>query len=237
MRVPKTSAPALRRVKNPARATAIVCAILGGGGHARVLIDSLLDNPQVKLWGILDRDKATWGSDIFGVKVIDGDESLPRLRQSGVTHFVVGLGAARDNEPRARLFRQAVAAGLAPLAVHHHAAVISKRARLGEGNQVLAGAIVNAGAETGLNVLLNTGSIIEHDCRLGDHVHVATGARLAGNVNVDADAFIGASATIRQGIQIGARAVVGAGAVVVADVEPGTVVVGVPARSMVSRER
>ena len=196
----------------------------------RVLLDCLLDNPDIELWGILDREQASWGKDLLGVRVVGGDEWMPKVRQQGVTHFVIGVGAARDNEPRARLYRQALAEGLVPLAVIHQSAVISRRARLGSGNQVLAGAIVNAGAVTGNNVLLNTGSIIEHDCRLGDHVHVATGARLAGNVDVDAGAFIGAGATIRQGINIGTNAVVGAGAVVIADVEPDAVVVGVPAR-------
>jgi sugar O-acyltransferase (sialic acid O-acetyltransferase NeuD family) len=215
-----------RRTGNPD----VACVILGGGGHARVLVDCLLETPALKLWGILDRDCTTWGATLFGVKVAGGDDLLPCLRTLGVTHFVVGLGSAGDNAPRERLFRQALAEGLQPLAVQHPSAQCSSRARLGSGVQVLAGVIVNAGAEIGANVLLNTGSIVEHDCRLADHVHLATGARLAGNVEVHQGAHIGAGATVRQGITIGAGALVGAGAVVVDDVDPGRVVVGVPAR-------
>ena len=48
--------------------------------------------------------------------------------------------------------------------------------------------------------------------RIGDHV------------------FIGANATILMGVTIGDRAVIGAGAVVTANVEPNSIVAGVPAR-------
>ena len=81
-----------------------------------------------------------------------------------------------------------------------------------------------------VNVIVNTGAIVEHDCVIGDHVHMATGSRLCGAVHVANGAHIGAGSIVREGISIGAGAIVGAGALVVKDVEPGTVVVGVPAR-------
>jgi sugar O-acyltransferase (sialic acid O-acetyltransferase NeuD family) len=217
----------MKNAKSP-----VVCVVLGGGGHARVLVDCLLETPGIALWGILERDRGSWGSDIYGVKILGGDELLPQLRKLGVTHFVVGLGGAGDNTPRERLFRQALGESLLPLGVRHPSALCSARAQIGVGAQVLAGVIVNAGAEIGANVLLNTGSIVEHDCHVDDYVHVATGARLGGAVWVHRAAHIGAGATVRQGITIGARALVGAGAVVVDDVEAGTVVVGVPARAL-----
>jgi sugar O-acyltransferase (sialic acid O-acetyltransferase NeuD family) len=206
------------------------CVILGGGGHARVLLDTLLENGDVEIRGILDRDGQRQGAEIYGIPILGGDEQLPRLMAAGVTHFVLGLGSAGNNEPRGRLFQESKARGLSPLSVVHRTSICSRRAHLGEGVQLLAGSIINASARLGDNVIVNTGAIVEHDCRIGDHVHVSTGATLAGTVLVGSLSHIGAGATVRQGITIGDRAVVGAGAVVVKDVEAGTVVAGVPAR-------
>ncbi|HOT80210.1 MAG TPA: acyltransferase [Microthrixaceae bacterium] len=44
--------------------------------------------------------------------------------------------------------------------------------------------------------------------------------------------FIGAGAIVNMGVTIGSGAVIGAGAVVTADVAPGTIVAGVPAREI-----
>jgi acetyltransferase-like isoleucine patch superfamily enzyme len=52
----------------------------------------------------------------------------------------------------------------------------------------------------------------------------------AGPVVVEDNVWIGADATILKGLRIGRDAVIGAGAVVTADVAPGTVVAGNPAR-------
>ena len=206
------------------------CVILGGGGHARVLIDALLLIGQTVLHGILLPDESLWGTDVFGVPVLGGDELLPGLAEQGVDSFVVGLGSVGDSRLRQKLYQYGLAQGLDVLSVCHPKAILSPRARYGRGSQFLPGCIVNAGAEIGENVIINSGAIIEHDCQIGDHVHVATGAHLSGTVLVGAGAHIGTGAVVRQGITIGKNAIVGAGAVVVKNVPPDIVVTGVPAR-------
>jgi sugar O-acyltransferase (sialic acid O-acetyltransferase NeuD family) len=214
----------------------IRCVILGGGGHARVLIDCLLAQGGAIPRGVLDVDRALWGTELLGVPVLGGDDLLPRLAQEGVSHFVVGVGGVADNQPRRLLFELAVSHGLEPLTVCHPSAVCSSWATVGAGSVLYPTAVVNAGAFLGVNVIVNTGAIVEHDCRVGDHVHLATGARLCSTVRIGDGAHIGAGATVRQRLSIGAGAMIGAGAVVVNDVEPLTVVAGVPARVLERHE-
>ena len=207
-----------------------LCVILGGGGHASVLIDILQESGIAVLHAILDPDRSKWGGELLGVPILGDENFLPELVDQGVSHFLVGLGATEDNEPRKGLFELGLSHQLEPLTVKAPSALCSPYARIGSGCQLFPGSIVNTRANIGQNVIVNSGAIVEHDCILGDHVHVATGARLASTVRVGAAAHIGAGATVRQLISIGEGAVVGAGAVVVKDVPPWTVVVGVPAR-------
>ena len=208
------------------------CIILGGGGHARVLIDCILLSGIAIPWKVLDADQSRWGQNLLGTPILGDDTLLPELVRQGGTCFAVGLGSIGNHLPRWRLFELGLSYQLEALTVIHPAAVCSSFATLGPGAQVFPGGIINAGAQLGANVIINSGAIVEHDCLLGDHVHVATGARLASSVHVGMGAHIGAGATIRQGITIGESALVGAGAVVVKDVQAHTTVVGVPARPL-----
>jgi sugar O-acyltransferase (sialic acid O-acetyltransferase NeuD family) len=204
--------------------------VLGAGGHARSVIAALRTGPAGLIPVACTSPDATWhGTKLDGVPVVGGDEALAQLLRDGVTGACIGVGGIGDNGPRARLFAFARELGFALPVVCHGAAVVDEQARLGDGVQVLAGAIVGPGAVIGPNVVVNTGAIVEHDCAIGDDVHLATGCTLAGAVTVGTAAHIGAGATVLQGVTVGEGAVVGAGAVVVRDVPAGLVAVGCPA--------
>lgn len=210
-----------------------VCLIVGGGGHAAVVLDALLLSDSERRYVILDADPSLWGTDVIGIRVAGGDDMLPKLLDEGAKYFVVAVGGSRATNNRATLFDRLINFGLVPLSVFHPRAVCAKSAEIGAGSQLLAGAIVNARARLGRNVIVNTGAIIEHDCLLGDHVHIATGAKLAGQVRVEKGAHVGIGASVREGILIGEQATVGAGAVVIRDVPRQCVVVGNPAAPLV----
>lgn len=201
--------------------------ILGSGGHAKVVIEILRENPALDIVGCLAQERGA--PSVRGVPVIGDDSELPRLRDAGVAHAFVALG---DNRLRLRVIEYVLAQGLQLInAVSRHA-VLSPSAQLGTGIAVMAGAVINAEAAVGNGVIVNTGATIDHDCVLGPMSHVGPGTNLAGSVRIGAGAFLGTGCRVTPGIRIGDWSVVGAGSAVFGDIPANVVAVGVPAKVM-----
>ncbi len=97
--------------------------------------------------------------------------------------LVNGLGnrASRSDSGlsgRRELFGRFAALGYRFPVISHVSAAIAFDATLGDGAQVMAGAVIQPAARIGRNVLVNTRAVVEHDCVVGDHAHVAPGASL-----------------------------------------------------------
>ncbi|WP_395022105.1 acetyltransferase [Dongia sp.] len=190
--------------------------ILGGGGHARVVIDALRCAGHV-IAGVIDPKPEVAQTLPQGVAWLGKDLSQAK---PGEVQLAIGVGSldVGAKNPRPRLFQEAKAGGFQILSFRHPSAIVAGDVSLGEGAQIMAGAILQPGLRTGVNCIVNTGAKLDHDCRIGDHVHLAPGVVLSGTVEVGDGAHLGTGAIVIQNIKIGAEAMIAAGAVVTRDV-------------------
>lgn len=209
--------------------------VIGGGGHAKVVIDAILSSGLFRILGVLDPQLKA-GEKILGYPVLGGDEYLEELKDGNKSFMLaIGIGTIKASDKRKTIFEKYKNFGFQFPAIIHSNACISKSAWVSDGVQVLAGAIIQPEAQIGENSIINTGSIIEHNCLISPHCHIAIGAVLAGNVSVGKCSHIGMGAKVLQGVKIGNYVTVGAGAVVINDVGDGKTVVGVPAKEILSQ--
>ena len=209
----------------------------GAGGHGRVLLETLLLRGEFEVIGFVDDNAALHAQQVDGIPVLGGKPILPELFERGIRHVFLGIGGIGDNHPRAQIFTHLCSIGFQVVNVIHPTAVVSKRSAVGQGVAIMAGVVVNCGAEIGNNVIVNTGAVLDHDCRIGDHVHIAPGVVLSGGVRVGAYSHLGTGASVRQNVSIGSESIVGVGAAVVANVVDRCAVAGVPAKVLPAEMR
>jgi UDP-perosamine 4-acetyltransferase len=202
--------------------------VVGGSGHAKVLVSTLLLEHRAVL-GFVDPDLSL--PSLLGVPRLGDDNEVFRHAPDRI-RLVNGVGSGRSTELRKSVYARFREKQYLFEAVIHPSASIAPDVHAGEGLQVMAGAIVQTGVRLGENVIVNTGAIVDHDCVIGDHAHVAPGATLSGCVHLDDGVHVGTGASVIQGIRVGTGSTVGAGAVVLHDVPAGTTVVGVPAKEL-----
>lgn len=200
--------------------------LLGAGGHGRVVLD-VLRGKDVNVKGILDPELKL-GKEVWGVPVLGGDDYLDNLSKKEAL-VVNGLGANPHTASRRQLFTAVKQRGFPFMSLIHPSAFLGHQTQVGEGCQVMAGAILQCGTALGDNVVINTGASIDHDCMIENHSFISPRAILCGNIIVESSTFIGAGATILPGLRIGANAIIGAGTVVIQSIPQRWIVVGNPA--------
>ncbi len=202
--------------------------ILGGGGHAQVVADILLQmnaaGENVIPIGYLDDDSQIIGRSLLGLPVLGKISDLPSLDHDAV---IIGIG---NNHTRQAIYAALFAQGETFAIARHPRAIIAPSVSIGPGSVVCAGAIINPGSVIGTNVILNTGCTVDHHNQIGDHGHIAPGVHLGGDVQVGEGTLVGIGATVIPQHRIGSWSVVGAGSVVTKNIPDDSVAAGMPAR-------
>ena len=198
-------------------------AILGAGGHGRVVADAAISSVWSKI-SFFD-DVLPVGTKVLDWAVLGNTERLLRDLKifDGV---IVSIGSNKMRVQKSYFLRK-FGANLA--SVVDPSAKVSRYSTIGCGTVIMSNAVIEAGVKVGNCCIINTASSINHDCQLSSGVHVSPGAHLSGEISVGRYTWIGTGASLRNNIVIGDDVTVGVGSVVVNNIPDGTVVYGNPA--------
>lgn len=117
-------------------------------------------------------------------------------------------------------------------------AIIRDMVEIGDNCVIMMGSVINIGAVIGEKTMIDMNVVVGGRVIVGKNCHIGAGAVLAGVIEppsatpviIEDDVLVGANAVILEGVKVGKGAVIAAGSVVVKDVEPYSVMAGVPAK-------
>ncbi|MCR4861358.1 MAG: acetyltransferase [Ruminococcus sp.] len=200
--------------------------LIGGGGHCKSVLDTLLRNNEYDEIVITDNDIPV-DTKIMGCKVAGNDDVLQDLLANGFTEAFITVGSIKSTKLRRILFDKAIKLGFNMPNIIDKSAVVSKFSKLGKGIFIGKCAVVNADSTIGDAAIINTSSVIEHECTIGSFTHVSVGSKLCGNVKVGNDSLIGAGSVVIQGVELGNNVIIGAGSTVLKRIDDNSTRVGV----------
>lgn len=204
--------------------------VIGGGGHAKVIINMLKRINTFNILGYIDTHDT---GDVTGIGYLGNHDVLKEIKQNhSDCSAVLGIGNINiaDSEKRAKIKEDLKSLGYDLPTLIAPTAIVNSDVKIGKGTVIVDGAIINPGTRIGECAIINTSSSIDHDCVIGDCAHIAPGAILSGGVEVGDNSIIGAGAIIIQYKKISENCIVGAGATVVKDCTTPGVYVGTPAK-------
>ncbi|MBQ7199606.1 MAG: hypothetical protein IJS29_10110 [Selenomonadaceae bacterium] len=144
--------------------------LIGGGGHAKVLLDILLEQ-GANILGILDNNKAESDAgggggrySLYEIPVIGTDEDISNYNPNEIK-LVNGIGSVNGVDKRFKLYTKFKNLGYNFRTVIHSKSVVSSKVILCEGVQVMAGAIINIGSYIDENSVSGAGSTVIKNIR------------------------------------------------------------------------
>ena len=193
-------------------------ALIGAGGHAKVIVDLINELNIYKIVGFYDDDITAKLYNITNLGKINNIDS-------SIENFIIGIG---NDKIRKKIFENNK--NLKWVTLIHPSAIVSKNVTIDSGTVVCAGSIIQTDVKIGKQCIINTGCSIDHECVINDFCSICPKATLCGQVQIGTLSFIGANSTIIQCLNIGNNCIIGAGSVIIKNVEDNKKVVGNPGR-------
>jgi len=205
--------------------------IIGAGGTGQDVAGFVADinaqGPTYECLGFLDDDASKHGAELCGLEVLG---PLSRAAEYPEASFVNCLGSPRTILQREPRVHELGIDDATFETIIHPSAIVAAGCSIGSGCIVYPFTHLGPGVELESQVVVLSHSVIHHHSRVGRFSIVASGCNVSGYVRIGASCYLGTGCSIRDGLQVGDGALVGMGSTVIDDVDPGTVVAGVPAR-------
>jgi sugar O-acyltransferase (sialic acid O-acetyltransferase NeuD family) len=196
--------------------------ILGTGVHALEMVEIVervnRASPSWNLLGLITAEQIMVGQVLNGAPVLGMPDDLGKYPRADLVPSWADLKAMGDL-PLERF-----------VSLIDPSTFISRTAVIGRGCVFYPNCFVGLNAKVDDLVFVMTGSVINHDDVIGTWTAITTGVKLAGSVTVEPECYLGQGCNVRQLLTIGRHSIIGIGAVVVKNVEPNSVMAGIPAR-------
>lgn len=152
--------------------------IIGIGSHAEVIAN--LIKCEYKF--------ISWGKN-------ENYDNLENLDKTNSYQFVIGIG---DNYIRKEIdfYIKNNFLNYSYVNVISSNAYISENAKIGVGNVICPGVIIQNNVTIGDHNILNTKSSVDHDCEVNSFVHIAPNVTLCGSVKIHEGVFIGVNSSV-----------------------------------------
>lgn len=207
--------------------------LIYGTGQTGNMVASILElEGTVEIVGFVDDDEKQWGKYLRGHEVLGGRSFVSRGK--GFDSMAIAVGRVG---PRRALSKWVSERAIPQQLAIHPSAFLPKDLAVGEGTIIGAGTTLYVNPVIGRNVFIGPHVVVSHDSVVGDYALLSVGSVIGARVDVAPGAFVGAGATVmppgwaaEARLTIGEDAIVGVGAAVIQDVEPRSIVVGVPAK-------
>ncbi len=180
--------------------------IIGAGGHAKVVIDSLNKKKYSNIY--LYDDKYPKINKLGDIKIINKVSAIPINKKD---LYFVAIG---NNKIRKKIILYLLSRNLKLETIINTSSLISKNSKIMPGTLIGPRAIINSGACIEKGCIINTASIIEHDCYISDFTHVAPGSMLGGGVYLDKMCLIGIGSIIIPNVKVKKNTLVKAGSII-----------------------
>jgi len=141
--------------------------VIGGGGHAKVVISVLKKIGKYKIIGYTDIKNQ---GPILGIEYIGTDEEINNYN---VSMAAIGIGVLENFKIRHKIVNNYIKKGFTFPSILSPYAIVNEDVSIGEGTVIMDGVVINSGTSIGNFSIINTRSSIDHDCEIGDFVHIA----------------------------------------------------------------
>lgn len=196
--------------------------LLGCGGHACSVVDSIIQLGYYEIIGFIERENGK-GIGFAEYSVIGTDHDLQAIYNAGVRNAFVTIGYLGKSNIREKVYSNLKQIGYHIPKIIDPSAILARGVQMEEGTYIGKRAVVNTNSYIGKMCIINTGAIVEHGNVIEDFSHVSVGSVLCGDVKLGKGTLIGANAAVIQGIHIGDNVIVGAGVTVRHHIESGRV--------------
>lgn len=205
------------------------------GPQTRVIIDMLQNQPEYTIIGIIDSIQPV-GSVYYGHQVIGRQNDIKKLSETyDFQSGIVGLG---DNYLREKVVLEILQQNenFKFINAISNFSYISPTAKIGVGNVIMPGVVVNSEVVMKNHCIINTNSSLEHNSFMEDFSSLSAGVTTGGYFTIGKYSAIALGVTILDRTSIGENVVVGSGSLVTKNLESHGLYYGSPAKRIRDRK-